>query len=172
MRRTEKADPPLHSLPVPADNEEFELTLNADTVDPIVYMIRDGRFEHVARVESYDWAELDLKRVTNPRTRSFKIVRLGGYPDLVTVRETIRRRWLGRKLAGCQWREAFRQRYHAPMGEVILLLVAQCGRRMARMTRSSSLTFIMMAPGGLQVYPGVSSISSRMTGAGSWRLNE
>lgn len=88
-------------LPVPADDEEFELTINGDEVDPLDMMQRDG---------FSDW-RFNGPLVSGTHTRRFKIVRAGGYcRDLAEVKQRVG------KLAEGQWREAFRKKYPRPDG--------------------------------------------------------
>lgn len=89
---------------VPADDEEFELTLDGDAVDPIE-MVRQSGF---ANPEAW---KLLGPRVTEMHVRRFKLVRAGYcLGDLADVEQK------AGKLAEGQWRETFRKKYPRPDG--------------------------------------------------------
>ena len=103
MQRTKKTGSPLCSLPVPADYEEFELTINGDKVDPLMMVRQDG-------YSNWEQWEFRGPRVYGIQTRRFKLVRPGHCRDLAGVRRK------AGKLTDGQWREAFRQKYPRPDG--------------------------------------------------------
>lgn len=98
-------------LPVPADGEVFELTLDWDTVDPM----------EMVRADGYDpegW-EFQDPRVEGVQTRRFELVQVGYYcQNLDEVRAKVEAR--GETLAEGQWREAFRVKYPKPDRAILI----------------------------------------------------
>lgn len=85
---------------IPADGEEFELTLNGDATDPIAMVKSDGYGD------SEKW-KFNGPKVTGVHTGTFKLVRAGG-ANLAAVRVTLPKET---PLAEGQWREAFKAKF-------------------------------------------------------------
>lgn len=91
--------------PVPRIDEEFELTLNFDEVDPIEMVIRDGH------PNPEKW-KFNGSRVIGIQTARFKLLHLGwNCMHFEAVNGQVPR---GCTLAEGQWREAFREKYPSP----------------------------------------------------------
>lgn len=94
----EQLPPQPTLLPIPADNEEFELTLDGDAADPIGMVRSDGCQNHER------WRFNGL-RVEGKQTGTFKLVRAGGV-NLAAAKAK-----LPNPMAEGQWREAFKAKY-------------------------------------------------------------
>ncbi|GEM_PF-1534118 len=89
---------PVGTIVIPADGEEFELTLTSEEADPIAMVCRDGYG---------DWQKWKYKgvEIKGTQTKRCKLVRLGYVLNLDDARQK------GRTLVDGQWREAFKKKF-------------------------------------------------------------
>ncbi|MBI4095061.1 MAG: hypothetical protein HY435_02620 [Candidatus Liptonbacteria bacterium] len=91
---------------IPNVGVEFELSLDAGSVDPLEMVRGDG-------YDPKDW-QFKGTRPQGKQTRRFKLVAVGYQPNLDAVRSALKAHGV---IPEGQWREAFRQAYPKPDGK-------------------------------------------------------